>query len=236
VADRDGLRTLPREEFRRAVARVEAETKGGRTLSPDELFAAFGAMPELESPEGRAAAPPREPARIGCFDCERPVAAEDDVCPHCGASRLAPPCPRCGRPVSRTRSVRAWYEDENGRYPWHHDWDGRCAHCGFEIHVRAELESGHASLLATRGGPTHAEVEVRGGESVWTAFDAWDYRPTIVIRVRRPVPANRSPEGEGLRSEERITLTPEEWRFVSEQLSGPLRLLLDRRPWDRDTT
>jgi hypothetical protein len=236
------------------VGRVDRETLV--TLSPAEdppetppgppsaadLEALMGPFPERHSLAFRALQPPRPPLEVRCLDCDAPVKQEQAFCSRCGARLLAPPCLHCGQPVTRDRNLRAFYPEENGRYPWHVRWDGRCCACGHQYSARLKVRSGHYSfydLAREEPGATppfsgHSEVEIRGDESVYTCYDEWDHRPTLEIRIRRRLPHNVG--SSGLQAEERLTLTAEEWQALRAELEGPLRLLLLRRPWSRDTT
>jgi hypothetical protein len=164
--------------------------------------------------------------------CEKPVGESDASCPHCGVSRLAPPCPHCGKPVSKALEMRAWLKEESGHYPWHARWDRRCASCGFEFARRLKLPSGHAHF----GSTGEAALAVEAGESAYSVFDFWDHLPTVTVSVRRASPRSDGKPLGDLPGEQQITLTPEEWRAVIDQLEGPLKPLLERRRWSRDTT
>ena len=138
---------------------------------------------------------------------------------------------------------------ENGRYPWHKDWDGRCANCGFEFVAHLRILSGHhtffngdmgdlAERVRAEGEAAfagHSRIEIRGGESVHMACDDWNYQPTIEVRIVRDTAANYGVD-EGLAKEIRFEMTAEEWRAIAEQLQGPLSVLLQRQSWSRDTT
>jgi hypothetical protein len=79
-------------------------------------------------------------------------------------------------------------------------------------------------------------LQIRGTESVHMDCDYWDYQPAIEVQIKRAVAANAGPPGEGLTEQVSVTLTPEEWNTVFEQLHGPLQILMQRRKWSRDTT
>lgn len=191
-------------------------------------------------------------ASFRCFDCEKPLPDVDaDRCPHCGANRVAPACPECGRPVTDDKNVRAYLGHENGLYAWHHRWRGRCASCGHEFQASFNLRTGHRlhfqdgpALLKEWGLPIDgrdaisgiSEVSIRGSESTTMHCDEWDHQPTVEVTVRRAVAANMGPSGQGLACEARIAMTPDEWRAVIEQLQGPLSVLMQRQPWSKDTT
>ncbi|MCC6555455.1 MAG: hypothetical protein IT372_21045 [Polyangiaceae bacterium] len=158
----------------------------------------------------------------------------DPVSPHCGARRAAPPCPRCGAPVTSAMSRRVIQEHERGYYPWHAGWNGRCEACGFDFAMSVQAEPGHYGLVGQGASPT--EIEIRGGESVYTSFDSWEHQPTVEIRLKRQLASNAG-SGEGrLGTEASIVLTPAEWTAIARALSGPLRVLLDRPRWTRDRT
>lgn len=261
VPDRGTLRTLDPEEFLRGLARVQPDMSGWGSIPFAEVERVFGPLPESNSPEFRAAtaADLRGPLRsMSCVQCERPVRAEEDACPACGEPRIAPPCPRCGKPVSRARDARSYFARENGAYRWHSDWNGICVECGFPFVARLELATGHdGGIPAVRqrleslrnAGKTqqeidaalqqplgHSRIEVHGGESVFTYCDDWDHQPTIIVEIERAAEARGGAPGEGLTRKARIEMTPAEWQAVIEQLQGPLRVLLERKPWRRDTT
>ena len=66
------------------------------------------------------------------------------------------------------------------------------------------------------------------------ACDDWDHQPAIEVQVRRATASNCSDEG--LPEHSFITMTIGEWNTIFEQLQGPLKPLMERRPWSRDTT
>jgi hypothetical protein len=79
-------------------------------------------------------------------------------------------------------------------------------------------------------------------------FDEWDCQPTIRVVVKRKCGGegdwrvhseleenNGEPES-GLLPEAGIELNPQEWAAVIEQLQGPLKILMERKPWHYDTT
>lgn len=78
-------------------------------------------------------------------------------------------------------------------------------------------------------------VDIAMEQSVFMAYDAWDYQPTIAVSLKRWQPANHDGDG-ALKGHETFVLTPTEWRAIAEQLNGPLKILLERQPWTRDTT
>jgi hypothetical protein len=78
-------------------------------------------------------------------------------------------------------------------------------------------------------------LEIHGKESTSMALDAWDYQPTIEVRVRRAADGD-SERGIGLTKEVTVTMTAEEWDAVYKQIHGPLRTLFQRRKWSRDAT
>jgi hypothetical protein len=152
--------------------------------------------------------------------------------------KSAPSCPRCGKPVSEAlnQSVPSHGFPEwtgiRDHLTWNTKWDGKCAGCGVEFRTSLQIESGHhgpASSAARR-----SIVHVRGGESVHMAFDFWDHQPVIAIEVERSEPGNAGDDELPARSN--ILLTIEEWKALREQLEGPLKPLLERRAWSRDTT
>jgi hypothetical protein len=253
VIDQNILRTLTPFECLRFLSNFLLDMEHGAGWDPAEAESIFGRMPDNLSPEFRAEDEKKREAsqdtRIFCHSCSKPVGESDSECPNCGVSRIAPPCPKCGRPVTNLKSKRAYYRDENGTYPWHYCWDGRCAGCGFEFAVRFEIETGHHTFFITDKGQIKkviengnqnpfagmSSMEIRGDESIYMAFDEWDYQPTIEVRVKRLVAANMETPG-ALSKEERIVMTIKEWEAIIAQLQGPLKILMERRPWNRDTT
>ncbi len=258
IADPDTVRTLTTDDFNQVVVRCGEVLAGEAACSVPDAEAVFGAMPDWLSPEFRAQEKPlraesEQGREIRCFHCEKPIADAEAACPHCGRSRLAPRCPRCGGLVSPERDKHVYYADENGYYPWHHAWDGRCASCGFEFVARLVIETGHAPFLASndhhaqieqwKAEPTlshpfagFSRLEIRGAESVHMVCDLWDYQPTIEVRIQRAVAANAGEPAGSLTKEARVVMTLAEWRAVIENLQGPLRVLMERKPWTRDTT
>jgi hypothetical protein len=181
-----------------------------------------------------------------CISCKNPV-AEEDTCPHCGVSRSAPLCPRCGKPVSGKRDRKPW-ETRGGLEVWSSRWKGACEHCGEDFAARLNLVTGHNTFFSrdevranfqTLRREGRSVLEISGGESTFMACDDWDVQPVIHIRVTRADGGNmgESPKMEGnLEEEASISLTHEECRAICAQLDGPLRILLARKPWSKDTT
>lgn len=138
IIDPATIRTLLPDEFTAVMGRWDPPLQVGQTCSVAVAEARFGALPDEFSPQFRArdlaARREQDPNReILCFQCTKPVSSAAASCAHCGASRLPPSCPRCGGLVSTELDKRVYYADENGYYPWHHAWDGRCASCGLEF-------------------------------------------------------------------------------------------------------
>lgn len=213
----------------RDFAALEADLR--QTVSP---LTSFG-----DAAPGISSGPEDPEAREECFDCGKPVGSES-FCPYCGVSRVAPPCPHCGKPVTRAKNQR----DQLDRYAWNSRWDGRCGECGFEFATTTQIQTGHHTFFQ---GPLPAEfhldqndhsgqsiVRIRGMESVHMAFDDWDHQPVIEVQVRRATASNC--HDEGLPEHSFITMTIGEWNTIFEQLQGPLKPLMERRPWSRDTT
>ena len=187
--------------------------------------------------------------KVFCFHCEAEIRPTDLECPHCGRARTAPPCPQCRHRVTQTMDQRIYFPQENGRYPWHRNWDGRCENCGLEFVARLRVAAGHHTFhnrdlgeLAERARSEgeaafagQSRIEIRGGESVHMECDDWNYQPTIEVRIEREAAANFGVD-EGLAKEVRFEMTAEEWRAVIDHLQGPLRVLLERKSWSRDTT
>ncbi len=257
VLDRDMLWTLTADEFSRALPVLQTDINIRGVWPKSESEEVFGEMADWLSPQFRAESAVKEEAReVRCFECEEPIQESFVACPYCGAARLAPPCPECGKPVTQARNKRAYYHSENGRYPWHYAWDGRCQNCGLEFAARVSLSTGHLLFFeALKGGIEEtleklkregrdaeslrvgeSEMEIRAGESVYSMLDDWDYQPTIEVKIRRAVASNMSATSGGLSREERMVMTPEEARALIEELQGRLRILMERKKWSRDTT
>jgi hypothetical protein len=256
VLDRDMLWTLTADEFSRALPVLQTDINIRGVWPKQEAEQVFGDMPDWLSPRFRAESVIDEEAReVRCFHCEEPIQDSFVACPYCGASRVAPCCPECGKPVTEARDKRAYYHSENGRYPWHYAWDGRCRNCGVEFASRLSIATGHLLFFeALKGGIEDtleklkregrdaeslregaSEMEIRAGEGVYSMLDDWDYQPTIEVTIRRAVASNMNAPS-GLSKEERIVLTTEEARALIEELQGRLRILMERKKWSRDTT
>jgi hypothetical protein len=81
-----------------------------------------------------------------------------------------------------------------------------------------------------------SRLEIRPGESIHMVCDDWDYQPTIEVHVRRTSAANMADPARSLTKETHIVMTPAAWQAIIDCLQGPLRVLMHRRPWSRDTT
>lgn len=75
-----------------------------------------------------------------------------------------------------------------------------------------------------------SRLQIRGGESLHLMCDAWDYQPTIEVRIQRAAAANKGDPENSLARETRVVMTVAEWRAVMENLQGPLRVLMERKP------
>ena len=167
--------------------------------------------------------------------------ADEDICPHCGVSRVAPPCPACGKPVSRLKNRCV----EPELQAWNSNWDRICAECGHEFETVIRLRSGHTTFFDQQelglefslGRDTSGQsiVGIRGTESRYGNCDYWESVPAVEVRVKRAVAGNAKLD-ERLPQRASIALTVEEWNTVIEQLQGPLRVLLAQRTWFRDST
>jgi hypothetical protein len=252
----DTLRTLRASEFLRCLG--EMESVGAEVTPLEQAVALFGPMPDQFSPQvqarlhSRLEADPNQDGPTYCLGCEAPVRPEDAFCTACGARRQAPPCPQCGQPLTHNKDGRRLYRTENGTYPWHLGWNGHCEQCGHHVAAHLRMATGHRALFRsphllkatiptlTEGatGPSAGEsiMNVEPGESVRVEQDAWDYQPTVEIRIRRALAATLTDAPGPLGEEERIVLTAEECRALMAQLQGPLAALLERREWSRDTT
>ncbi|MGO8813062.1 MAG: hypothetical protein ACLQVG_00135 [Terriglobia bacterium] len=195
--------------------------------------------------------PRHEPAPMSqdalCYHCEKPLDGKS-ICPRCGVSAVAPLCPSCGKPVSLRLDHKQPFAEGNGKVAWNSDWDGRCVACGTEFVSTVRVRAGHHTFFVSGDEKLREEfqlneafdgqsiVQIRGAESVYTACDNWEFLPAIEVHVKRAVAANAGETGEGLAKEVSVTMTLEEWNAVFEQLLGPLRALVQRRKWTRDTT
>ena len=221
--------------------------KLGNHLREGPKYASFSAL-EADLQNLAATSPSLPAAPIRCFDCDQPVSG-GTACSHCGASRVAPPCPHCGKPVSRAlnQSIpNGGFADWTGirdRCAWNAGWDRRCGGCGMEFSAKVKVATGHAAFP---DGPADPEfdaesarlsgqsmVRIDAGESVYMRFDFWDHQPVVSVHVKRA--ADTRSEGT-LSKEATIAMTVEEWRTILDKLNGPLRPLLQRRAWSRDTT
>ena len=211
--------------------------------SPAESPRSYLAPPPGTETRPEPGPPPVEELRL---HCSQPFQGEEK-CPHCGVSCAAPPCPRCGQPVSRTRNHRE-SSPCLAEIAWNSHWGGACAHCGLNFESTLRLLTGHPAWHARGDGKGQEEfqletpmacesiLQIRGAESTSMALDDWDFQPTIEVRIKRAVADGGGKTGGGLDKEVVVTMTPEEWDAVFKQLHGPLRLLMQRRIWSRDTT
>ena len=258
----DKIVTLKNSDYDGALAAYHADIAkchGVPECAPEELF---GRMPDSRSLEYqvRQAAQMRllraeKGIKVCCIKCNKEVEEKDNFCASCGAKRAAPDCTKCGVPVTTAKDARVRYHSENGYYPWHFGWDGTCINCDFDYSARIVVTGGHnlffsehakaiiddakenpdkfASSEDAFAGKTNIDIGM--DQSVFMECDDWDYQPTIVFSLKRWQKANSDDAG-ALKSFETFTLTPKEWFAISEQLNGPLRVLLARQPWRRDTT
>ena len=94
-----------------------------------------------------------------------------------------------------------------------------------------------AQLLAV--GPTQdllagsTKIRIELGESHLSEYEHADTQATIVISFDRAQDCTHDAPG-GLLGNASIALTVEEWRALSEQLNGPLKVLLERKPYSTD--
>jgi len=182
-----------------------------------------------------------------CYHCDKPLEGKS-ICPRCGVSCVAPLCPSCGKPVSLTLDHQEPSAGGNGKVAWNTHWDGHCVACGMEFASTVRVRSGHHTFFVSGDEKLREEfqlndafdgqsiVQVRGSESVYAVSDNWEFLPAIEVHVKRAVSANAGEKGEGLAKEVSVTMTLEEWNAVFEQLLGPLRVLVQRRKWTKDTT
>ena len=226
-----------------------------RELLGSRQVAAPGVSPSESQHVGDSVPPPSQPRLQTimmsndalCYHCDTPLNGKS-TCPHCGISCVAPLCTGCGKPVSATMDHRQSLAEGNGKIAWNSQWDGRCAACGTEFASSVNVRTGHHTFFVSNDEKLREEfqlndafdgqsmVRIRGTESVYAACDNWEFLPAIEVKVRRAVAANAGNEGEGLAKEVSVTMTLEEWNAVFEQLLGPLRVLVQRRKWSRDTT
>ncbi len=250
VMDEEHVRTLDLGEFLRALQSIN--------LTPYEqknFDRFFGSILGINSAEYRAIEQAsktlkKENPELFCFYCEAQIVPEDNSCTKCGKSLVAPKCPLCGELVSNAKDRRVFYDAENGHYPWHYTWDERCQNCHHHFSSALTVSSGHhlffshlnpdELLKAAKPGqdPFEGKVEIKitAGESVRTAFDDWDYRPTIHIEITRHVDGNNDSSQGALLKQASISLTEEEFEAIKNELEGPLSVLLERKKWSRDTT
>lgn len=249
VVDGEKLHTLDIGEFLRALEMIN--TAPFRDENLEEIF---GSIHDINSAEFRAIDQTtkslvQEELPHYCFYCEAQIKPADNFCASCGNSLVAPKCPFCGELVSTTKDKRIFYHAENGHYPWHYTWDERCQHCHHHFSSTQTIASGHhlffsgispeeLQKMAEAGADTYegkVEIKITAGESIHTAFDDWDYRPTINIKITRQARANVESDG-ALLKEESISMTKEEFEAIKTQLEGPLAVLFQRKAWSRDTT
>jgi hypothetical protein len=258
----DKIVTLDGSEFSSSLAAIHAATEAGIGSPSEEAEALFGRMPDADSLEEQVqfAAQMRlmraeEDLKQCCMECEKEVSDSDNFCASCGIRRAAPDCPECGKPVTTAKDARVRFNYENGRYPWHFGWTGKCINCNFDFSARLLILSGHEIFFSEHAHAIRQDAERNPGkytnekefyagrtnidismaQSVFSAYDYWDYQPTITFSLKRWRDANLESEG-ALKQYETFALTPAEWRALSEQLNGPLKVLLARQPWNRDTT
>jgi hypothetical protein len=148
---------------------------------------------------------------VRCFHCQKPIDDSKASCPHCGASRTAPLCPRCGNAVTAATDRRVPVGDGEGFYPWHFGWDGRCVSCGKQFTAHVDVDTGHTVFFKRLGGqpsllerfarsnPNGGEsaIDIRGGESVYEMCDYWSHQPTIEVQIHRAVAAMRGTKRAG---------------------------------------
>lgn len=249
VLDSEHLRTLDLGEFLRALEMINSPAD-----MDENLEAILGSISDANSAEFRAIEQAtkslsQEERQLYCFHCEAEIKPADNFCSKCGVTLTAPPCPLCGEFVSAAKDRRIFYHAENGYYPWHYSWDERCQSCHHHFTSSLEVASGHHLgfsgvsiddlIKAAEPGtdPFQAKViiEISAGESIRSAFDDWDYRPTIHISISRKVAANMESKG-SLSKQESFSLTKEEFEAIKRELEGPLAVLFERKPWRRDTT
>jgi len=103
-----------------------------------------------------------------------------------------------------------------------------------------EWDAGIKELMLSPSGRNPlagpSRLEIRPGESIHMVCDDWDYQPTIEVHVRRTSAANMADPARSLTKETHIVMTPAAWQAIIDCLQGPLRVLMHRRPWSRDTT
>ena len=213
-------------------------------VSPAEGVPANDSVPP-QSPPRPEGIPMSEEAL--CYHCEKPLNGKN-TCPRCGVSCVAPLCPGCSKPVSLTLDHKQSFAEGNGKVAWNSDWDGRCVACGREFASTIRVRTGHHTFFVRGDEKLQEEfqlddtfdgqsiVRIRGTESVYADCDNWEFLPAIEVKVRRAVGANAGEKDERLTKEVSVTMTLEEWNAVFEQLLGPLRVLVQRRKWTRDTT
>jgi hypothetical protein len=249
VIDANTVASLDLADGLRAIAAITADVERRGAFDQSTADKVFGQFELKSSAQFRQHEMESRPGKFTCPSCEAGLTRDDRECPRCGDTRSAPACPRCSRPVSNARSVRAWFENENGLYPWHYTWNGKCVNCGFEFVVETEITTGHPRPFTledpgqTRFSPDpnnrfagRSRIRITPGESIHTALDEWDYEPTVQIEIERAVPGNVDSQSGSLAKSDRIVLTAAEWETIKKELEGPLGVLFRRRKYNRDTT
>jgi hypothetical protein len=258
----DKIVTMSDSDFDESLAAAKsdmASRQGKPGCDAEELF---GRMPDAGSLEEqiRLAAHLRllrveQDRKQTCIKCDAEVADNDNFCAKCGTKRCAPECTKCGEQVTTAKDARVRYHSENGSYPWHFGWDGKCIHCGFEFSAQIIARGGHNLFFSEHAQAIVEELTAHpekfpDSEKIWEGkttinigmdqsvlmdYDAWDYQPTIAFSLMRWREANPA-DPSSLKKIETFALTPKEWFAIAEQLNGPLGVLLARQPWSRDTT
>lgn len=222
VLDRTVLRTLSLNEIEAALRDLEEDRKA-RPIWPVEeaglvLLPATGEKQQEFPPKLRI---------IKCFQCGKYVRHTDPTCPNCGVDRKAPRCPSCHKPV--TEWVQMEGLSQLDTYVWNSRWEGVCCHCGHEFKAEIKtLPQGFA--FGSKIDDACDVVELGISEQVAMPLpDCWEVTPVLEIHVKRGRPGVEPVE-------EKVSLTIDEVKALMDQLSGPLRILLQMRAWSRDTT
>lgn len=137
-----------------------------------------------------------------------------------------------GNLPERTMNLRKLLSRSTSLHPGATAPDGR-------LRARLDLATGHGrtDFYGDGRASPHSVVVIAGSRSTRVEpLDLARHVPTVVVAIDRDTPGDPTDDGSGLRSHLRIELTVEECGALIAQLEGPLKPLLDRRPWTEDRT